>query len=232
MLLTGALYWPEPGNDVVRARRLLVTGSGSYIGLDIDQIKESAMYGIAPAIASDIESLERGSSAVKEADVRFYASAIPADIGIADKDRQAVVGILNTLLADEFVLYVKSRRFHWNVEGPDFAELHDLFQKQYEQLAEIVDDVAERARALDGRAAGSLEEFLKLTRLTEEPAKAYDARGMVAALLLDHEALVRSLRQDLRACGEQHGDEGTMDFLTGLMQTHEKTAWMLRAYLR
>jgi len=111
-------------------------------------------------------------------------------------------------------------------------ELHDLFEKHYEQLARVVDDVAERARALEGIPAGSLDEYLKLTRLKEEPAKVYDARGMIAALLADHESLIRNLRQDLRTCADEHGDEGTMDFLTGIMQAHEKTAWMLRAYLR
>jgi starvation-inducible DNA-binding protein len=158
--------------------------------------------------------------------------SVPADIGIAERQRQAVVAILNTVLADEFVLYVKSRRFHWNVEGPNFSELHELFQRHYEQLGQVVDDVAERARALDGIAAGSFEEYLKLTRLKEEPATLYDARGMIAVLLADHEALIRNLRQDLVICSEQYGDEGTMDFLTGLMQAHEKMAWMLRAYLR
>jgi len=188
------------------------------------------MYGIAPAMTADLNP--RGSQALRESDARFNASATRADIGIAEQNRKAVIEILNTVLADEFVLYVKSRRFHWNVEGQDFAELHDLFQKHYEQLAVIIDDVAERARALDGRAAGSIEEYLNLTRLAEEPSKVYDARGMIAALLDDHEALVRSLRADLRVCGDEYCDEGTMDFLTGLMQTHEKTAWMLRAYLR
>jgi starvation-inducible DNA-binding protein len=154
------------------------------------------------------------------------------EIGLPEEQRQAVVSILNTVLADEFVLYTKSRRFHWNVQGPNFLELHDLFQKHYEQLSQVVDDVAERARALDGVAAGSLEEYLTLTRLNEEATRSYDARGMIAALLADHETLIRSLRQDLRVCSDQHGDEGTMDFLTGLMQVHEKMAWMLRAYLR
>ena len=154
------------------------------------------------------------------------------NIGLTDKQREGVVSILNTVLADEFVLYTKSRRFHWNVEGPDFSELHDFFEKHYEQLGEIVDQVAERARALGGIAAGSLEEFLKLTRLKEEPGKQYDARGMIQALLADHETLIRSLRKDLEMSSNEHGDEGTTDFLTGLMQAHEKTAWMLRAYVR
>jgi starvation-inducible DNA-binding protein len=84
---------------------------------------------------------------------------------------------------------------------------------------------------LGGMAAGSLEEYLKLTRLKEEPGRQYDARGMIEALLADHETLIRSLRKDLETSSE-HGDEGTTDFLTGLMQAHEKTAWMLRAYVR
>ena len=155
-----------------------------------------------------------------------------ADIGIAEEQRKAVVRILNTVLADEFLLYVKSRRFHWKVEGPHFSELHELFQKHYEQLSEAVDDVAERARALDGVAAGSFEEYLDLTRLTEEPAQRYDARSMIAALLADHEAIIRNLRGDLQTRSNEHGDEGTMDFLTGLMQVHEKMAWMLRVHLR
>lgn len=160
------------------------------------------------------------------------ASYGSADIGIVAEKRKAVVRILNAVLADEFVLYVKSRRFHWNVEGPDFSELHALFQTHYEQLGEVIDDVAERARALDGIAAGSIQEYLELTRLEEEPAQRYDARGMITALLADHEAIVRSLRRDLHTCSNEHGDEGTTDFLTGLMQTHEKMAWMLRVYLR
>lgn len=162
----------------------------------------------------------------------FKSAYGAADIGIAEEHRKAVVRILNTVLADEFLLYVKSRRFHWNVEGPDFAELHELFQKHYEQLGEVIDDVAERARALDGIAAGSFEEYLELTRLKEEPAQRDDAGGMIEALLADHEAIIRNLRGDLQRCSNEHGDEGTMDFLTGLMQVHEKMAWMLRVYLR
>jgi starvation-inducible DNA-binding protein len=189
------------------------------------------MYGPAHQVTTDFEPregkrLRLAGRAHPKADIRA------ADIGLTDKQRQAVVQILNTLLADEFVLYTKTRRFHWNVEGSNFSELHELFQKQYEQLEGIVDQVAERARALGGIAAGSLEEYLAFTRLQEEPGRSYDARGMIAALLADHEGLVRSLRADLESCAEDHDDEGTTDFLTGLMQAHEKTAWMLRAHLR
>jgi starvation-inducible DNA-binding protein len=190
------------------------------------------MYETASLQATDPDSRGRPSRSTPQSDSRSNALSSGIDIGMADDQRHAVVAILNTVLADEFVLYVKSRRFHWNVEGPDFSELHELFQKQYEQLGQVIDDVAERARALDGIAAGSFEEYLELTRLNEEPAEHYDARGMITALLADHESLIRNLRQDLQTCSNEHGDEGTMDFLTGLMQAHEKMAWMLRAYLR
>ena len=154
------------------------------------------------------------------------------NIGLNDKQRGGVITILNTLLGDEFVLYTKTRRFHWNVTGPSFNELHKFFEAQYEALSDVVDEVAERVRALDGLAAGSLEEFLKLTHLPEEPNKKFDAKGMIAALLADHESIAQHLRQDLTACEEKFGDVGTSDFLTGLMKQHEKMAWMLRSYLK
>jgi starvation-inducible DNA-binding protein len=154
------------------------------------------------------------------------------NIGLNDKQRGGVITILNTLLGDEFVLYTKTRRFHWNVTGPQFGELHQFFEDQYDKLSDIVDEVAERVRALDGLAAGSLEEFLKLTHLPEEPNKKFDTKGMLGALLADHESIAQHLRQDLAACQEKFGDVGTSDFLTGLMQQHEHMAWMLRSYLK
>jgi len=152
------------------------------------------------------------------------------NIGIADKDRQAVAEILNTLLSDEFVLYVKTRNFHWNVTGLQFNDLHKFFEAQYETLNEVVDDVAERARSLGGKAFGTLAEFAQHTRLKEQPGKQPPALTMVANLQADHEALVRSLRADLETVMEKHNDAGTNDFLTGLMEKHEKMAWMLRSY--
>jgi len=192
------------------------------------------MYGTANSMPIDFESRTRGDRLQPGAEASCLSMDETArtNIGLSKDQRAAVVAILNTVLADEFVLYTKSRRFHWNVEGPNFSELHELFQKQYEQLEEIVDQVAERARALGGIATGSLEEYLDLTRLDEEPGKSYDARGMIAALLADHETLIRSLREDLEICSKEYADEGTTDFLTGLMQVHEKAAWMLRSYLR
>jgi starvation-inducible DNA-binding protein len=153
------------------------------------------------------------------------------NIGIGEKERDKLGAMLNVLLADEFLLYTKTRRFHWNVVGSDFGELHKFFEGQYEALDDIVDEVAERARALDVVSAGSLREFRDLTRLNEQAGKNPDAQGMLAALLTDHEAVIRSLRKDL-VTADELGDAGTNDFLTGLMEQHEKFAWMIRSYLR
>ena len=152
-------------------------------------------------------------------------------IGMTDGDRQAVVQILNTLLSDEYVLYTKTRNYHWNVVGPQFNDLHKFFEGQYEALNEVVDDVAERARSLGGKAFGTLAEFSQNTRLEEQPGKQPPALTMVANLQADHEALVRSLRADLETVMEKHNDAGTNDFLIGLMEKHEKMAWMLRSFL-
>jgi len=153
------------------------------------------------------------------------------EIGIPERSREAVVRILNDILSDEYVLYTKTRNYHWNVVGPQFNDLHKFFEARYEELNEIVDDVAERARALGGRSRATIVEFAKTARLKEHPGDYPGAKEMVANLLEDHEALIRTLRVDLEACAEKYEDMGTNDFLTGLMERHEKMAWMLRAML-
>ncbi len=139
--------------------------------------------------------------------------------------------MLNLLLADEFVLSTKTRNFHWNVTGETFGQLHRLFNEQYDELNQIIDDVAERVRALGGTSAGSLGEYLKLTRLDETPAQPLAAAHMVESLLADHEAVIEQLREGVAVSLEQYHDAGTSNFLSGLLERHEKTAWMLRAHL-
>jgi len=153
------------------------------------------------------------------------------NLGMSDGSRQNVVTFLNDVLADEYVLYTKTRNYHWNVVGPQFNDLHKFFEAQYSELNDIVDDVAERARALGGRALGTLAEFSQHARLKEQPGTYPDATGMLRDLLGDHEAVIRRLREDLEVVMEKHRDAGTNDFLTGLMEQHEKMAWMLRAFL-
>ena len=153
------------------------------------------------------------------------------DIGLSDEQRTVVVKILNTLLADEYLLYTKTRNYHWNVLGPQFNDLHKFFEEQYTELNVVADDVAERARSLGGWALGTLKELSQHARLEEHPGEYPNARQMIANLLADHEALVRQLRADLESA-EKHHDMGTNDFLTGLMEKHEKMAWMLRSFLQ
>ena len=158
-------------------------------------------------------------------------TATRINTGLDEEALKGVPEILNRLLADEYVLYTKTRNYHWNVVGIQFNDLHKFFEGQYEELNEIVDDVAERARSLDAWADGTLQEFSANTRLAEHPAEHPEARAMIARLLEDHETLVRTLRVDLDICVDRYHDIGTNDFLTGLMEKHEKMAWMLRSFL-
>jgi starvation-inducible DNA-binding protein len=150
--------------------------------------------------------------------------------GIADKNREAVVGVLNTLLADESILSTKTRNYHWNIVGSRSNNLHTFFERQYEELNHVVDYVAERARTLGGSAMGTLAEFVQQARLKERAAARLDAQEMIVDLLADHEAVVRQLRDDLEATAKR-GDAGTSELLTGLKERHEEMAWMLRAFL-
>ena len=152
------------------------------------------------------------------------------NIGLSEEQRDGVVKILNTLLSDEYLFYTKMRNYHWNVVGPQFNDLHKFFEAQYEVLNEVVDDVAERARSLGGKAFGTLAEFAQHTRLKEQPGKQPAALTMVANLQADHETMIRALRADLETVMEKYNDAGTSDFLTGLMEKHEKMAWMLRSF--
>ena len=153
------------------------------------------------------------------------------DIGLTDPQRDGVGRILAALLADEYVLYTKTRNYHWNVVGPQFNDLHKFFEAQYEELDDAIDEVAERMRALGQPSPATLVEFKKLARVEEKPGERPSARAMLATLLADHEAVIRTLRGDLETAATQHHDAGTSDFLTGLMERHEKMAWMLRAFL-
>jgi len=150
--------------------------------------------------------------------------------GLNTEQLSGVVTILNLVLADECLLYTKTRNCHWNVTGPQFRQLHELFERQYDELSDVIDQVAERIRALDAQAMGTMSEFLQYARLKEHPGKRPPAQRMLAHLLDDHEAVVRTLRGDLAVCAEEFSDAGTAGFLTGLVERHEKMARVLRAH--
>lgn len=152
------------------------------------------------------------------------------DLGLKESARKGVAGLLATTLADEYLLYTKTRNFHWNVTGPRFHDLHKFLESQYDALDEAIDDIAERIRSLGEISPGSMAEFLAAARLKESAGKPLSADDMLAALLADHESLIQSLRKDVDQCGDLK-DVGTQDFLTGLLEQHEKQAWMLRSFL-
>ena len=153
------------------------------------------------------------------------------NIEIADKNLKEVATLLNTLLADEYVLYTKTRNAHWNIQGNNFMELHKLFESQYDALDIIIDDTAERVRALGHFALGSLKNFLQHTQLNEENENFTDQNHIIKTLLEDHESVIHSLRNHIPIVSDEFKDLGSADFMTGLMEQHEKIAWMLRSYL-
>jgi starvation-inducible DNA-binding protein len=156
---------------------------------------------------------------------------VKADIGVKDDDRKKVVETLNLRLCDEYVLYTKTRNYHWNVIGPRFSQLHEFFKEQYEILDEIVDETAERARQLGGKSLGTLEEFARHSSINEQPGQYPDAQTMISNLLKDHEIIIRTLRKNADEADEQYHDMATNDFFLEAAQRHEKMAWMLRAHL-
>jgi len=158
------------------------------------------------------------------------ARAPRINIGISDQDRAAIAGGLSRLLADTYTLYLTTHNFHWNVTGPMFNTLHLMFMEQYTELWNAVDPVAERIRSLGHPAPGSYAQFGELSSIKDVPRDPPKALEMVAILVEGHEAVARTARS-IFPIAEQAGDEPTADLLTQRMQTHEKTAWMLRSML-
>ena len=152
------------------------------------------------------------------------------DIGIGTAERRQIAAGLGRVLADTYVLYLKTHAFHWNVEGPMFNTLHDMFMQQYTELWNAIDLVAERIRALGFPAPGTYREFAKLTSI-DETEGVPEAMDMVRILVKGHETLARTLRS-VFPTAENAADESTLDLLTQRLQVHEKTAWMLRSLLR
>jgi len=152
------------------------------------------------------------------------------DIGIDQKDREAIAEGLSRLLADTYTLYLKTHNYHWNVTGPLFNTLHLMFETQYTELATAVDEIAERIRALGEPAPGSYRAYARLTGIEEEdgvPA----AEDMIRNLVTGQERVARTARE-VFPTADGANDEPTTDLLTQRMQIHEKNAWMLRSMLQ
>lgn len=154
------------------------------------------------------------------------------NIGISAKNREKVAAALAKLLASEYVLYTKTKNAHWNVEGIDFYDKHRLFDEQAEQLSDINDRVAERIRTLGHSVPATLKAFLGLSDLAENSSTQTDSRTFINELLIAHEIIIIFLRASINVFANEYDDLGTSDFITGLMQEHEKFAWILRTQLK
>lgn len=153
-------------------------------------------------------------------------------IGIKNENLAKVAEVLIKVLADEFVLSTKTRKAHWNVEGADFYNKHLFFEAQYQQLDEIIDHLAERIRTLGHYAPATLREYLALTHLSESHLESNDSLTYIRELLSDHESILIHLRENIDNFAVEFRDAGTSDYITGLLETHEKMAWMLRSHLK
>ncbi|QNK77121.1 MULTISPECIES: Dps family protein [Winogradskyella] len=154
------------------------------------------------------------------------------NIGITDQNRKAIANQLSKILADEFVLYSKILKFHWNIEGPDFHTVHIYLETLYHEQQTIVDNVAEKIRMLGHYVPATLQDYLDLTHLTEETKGGNDSQSIFAELLEDHESIIVSLREEIEPISDKWKAEGIGDYITGLMEQHQKTAWMLRSHLK
>lgn len=151
------------------------------------------------------------------------------NIGIADDHRRIIANGLSELLADSYLLFLKSQNYHWNVTGMHFQALHELFEEHYTELFAAIDEIAERIRALGQKAPGTFRQYLELTNIPED-TDTPSAEKMIQRLLEAHEQVIRTAQKTLSAC-EEAEDEATLDLLTQRLHVHAKTAWMLRSHL-
>lgn len=152
-------------------------------------------------------------------------------IGLTDTSRKQVSEYLAQTLSDTYLLQVKTKFYHWNVTGHQFASLHALFDAQYTELSGAVDEIAERIRALGHTSPGTLRDFLQLSSLTEDKTLPEDWTIMVKNLVSGHEEIIRECRGKL-ALTQKADDEGTADLYIRRLLAHEKAAWMLRSHLQ
>jgi starvation-inducible DNA-binding protein len=153
--------------------------------------------------------------------------------GMTEKQRKAVVDILNQQVADHYTLVTKTKFYHWNVEGPEFHDIHELLDEHYEVLSAIVDELAEQCLKLGGQAAGTLHWFNDHQRIGEDPGEEIpDTRAMIENLLDGHESIMENLHDDIKATDEQHDDAVTSNLLQDVSAKHHKMAWMLRMILQ
>jgi len=162
---------------------------------------------------------------------REQSGDIKPVLGLSPNKLERITKILNKTLSNQHVLYIKTRNYHWNLVGKRFHTLHLFLEELYSQMASAIDETAERVRVLGGVPHASMREFLTEATLIEDEAHLIEGDEAIAHLLRDHQSCVVALRQSIDELADKIGDTGTADFMTDLMKTHEKTAWMLRSHL-
>lgn len=153
------------------------------------------------------------------------------NIGLTEEQRHGVIELLNRDLADLYLLLIKTKKYHWDIVGPQFRTLHTLWEEHYNALTINIDAIAERIRILGGYPLGTAAGFIEYSTIKEHPNDLPGANEMVDRLVKDHEQVIRNLREDIDKSGDEYHDEGTADFLTGLMEQHEEMSWMLRSFI-
>jgi len=194
-------------------------------------IKTKQAIQINPTMASTSKKTKEVKDKSKSNGVSHAPQIVEVNTGVSDKSRTGLITLLNGILANLSVLNTKTKNYHWNVVGMQFRSLHAFFEELYGSQAQNIDDVAERIKALGGTPLGTMAAFISTATLKEETRTGLAAEEMVASLLADYEAIIRQLRDKITQSGEKLSDDGTADFLTGLMENYEKTAWMLRSLL-
>ncbi len=158
---------------------------------------------------------------------------LPMRNGMTEENRKKVIDLLNLQVADHYVVVTKTKFYHWNVEGPEFHDIHELLDEQYAVLADITDELAEQCLKLGGQAAGTLDWFKKHTRLSEDKGETIpDTRMMIQNLLDHHESIMEQLHQDIKDTDEKYDDAVTSNLLQDVSAKHHRMAWMLRMILQ
>lgn len=150
-------------------------------------------------------------------------------LGIAEKNAKKIAQELSLVLANTYIIYLKTQKFHWNVVDQRFYSLHKMFEEQYEMLAEAVDIIAERIRMLEYPTPATMKDFLKIATI-KETENFPNGQQMIRILLNDHEQIIREIRPKIAEFVDMH-DDGSSDMLIARIREHEKTAWMLRSHL-
>jgi starvation-inducible DNA-binding protein len=160
-------------------------------------------------------------------------SLLPMRNGMNDENRKAVIDILNQEVADHYVVLTKTRFYHWNVEGPEFHDIHELLDEHYALMSDIVDEIAEQCLKLGGQAAGTLAYFKENARIAEDEGDEIpDTRRMIENLMNDHETIMENLHEEIRATDEDYDDAVTSNLLQDISAKHHKMAWMLRMIIQ